>query len=169
MIQEIRDLEPNKALGPDGFSTHIYQAYWPIINKDLCRMIYLSQHKPNLGGPTNSSFLALIPKDSSPSSFNKFLPISLCNVSYKIITKIMANRIKNIMPKIISINQGGFARQRHIMINVILLWEAIHSNKKRKEKGMVIKIDMANKFDRVRHEFLFQVMQHFGIDKKLII
>ena len=71
----------------------------------------------------------------------------------------MANQIKNILPSIIPENQGGFIKGRNIGDNIILVQEAIHSSQSRKEKGMIIKLDLENAFDRVRHSFMFQVMQ----------
>lgn len=62
----------------------------------------------------------------------------------------MANRLKQILPKIIFDNQGGFIQKREIIDNIILVQEAIHTSKANKEKGMIMKIDMANAFDRVQ-------------------
>jgi len=87
---------------------------------------------------------------------------------YKIITKILANRLKRILPCIISENQGGFIPKRQMTDNVIIVREAIHNSIQRKEKGMVIKLDMANAFDRVNHKFLVVVLQKFGISSKFI-
>ena len=121
-----------------------------------------------MGSSIKSSHLALIPKDPNPQSFDRFRPISLCNVSYKIISKILANRIKKILPSLISENQGGFVPRRHITDNVILIQEAIHSSMSRKEKGMIIKLDMANAFDWVSHTFLQAVLKSFGISEHFI-
>jgi hypothetical protein len=131
-------------------------------------MIKKSQQSSKLGRSTNSSFLALIPKEKGALSFNRFRPISLCNTSYKILTKVIANRLKALLPPIIPENQGGFVKGRHIVDNIILVQEAIHSSVRRKEKGMVIKLDLANAFDRVRHEFLFEFMRKFGFDMKFV-
>ena len=68
------------------------------------------------------------------------------------------------LPSIIPENQGGFIQERQIADNIILVQEAIHSSISHWEKGMVIKIDLTNDFDRVNYEFLFQVMLHFGFD-----
>lgn len=73
------------------------------------------------GGNIKFSYLALIPKEANPSTFNRFHPISLCNSSYKIITKIIANRIKEVLPIIISKNQGGFMPNMQIIDNVIIV------------------------------------------------
>ena len=77
--------------------------------------------KGNMGGATNSTFLALIPKESNPTSIKKFRPISLCNASYKIFSKVLSLRLKQIIPSLISPNQGSFISGRHISDNIILV------------------------------------------------
>ena len=94
-----------------------------------------------MGGCINSTFLALIPKEANPSSFDIFRPISLCNASYKIISKLLATRLKPLLGKLISSLQGGFVKGRHILDNVIQVQEAMYSSFQRKEKGMLIKLD----------------------------
>eukprot|EP00253_Pinus_taeda_P001985 PITA_01985 len=155
-------MEPNKAPGPDGFTARFLQSCWPIINKDLLRMVRKSQSCSKIGGSTNSAFLALLLKEKGASDFSRFHSISLCNTSYKLITKIISIRLKNILPDIIPENQGGFIKGRKILDNIVLVQEAVHSSCQRKEKGMVIKLDLANAFDRVRHDFLFTVMKKMG-------
>jgi len=161
-------MDPDKALGPDGFTTRFYLTCWPTIKKDLLRMVGKSQTCTKIGGSTNSTFLALIPKDKCTTEFSRFRPISLCNTSYKLVTKIIANRLKKILPVIIPENQGGFIKGRNILDNILLVQEAIHSSCHQKEKAMVIKLDLPNAFDRVRHDFLFSVMEKFGFSKALI-
>ena len=131
-------------------------------------MVRKSQNCNKIGGSTNSSFLALIPKEKGTQNFARFRPISLCNTGYKIITKVIANRIKKILPKIIPENQGGFIQGRHIQDNIILVQEVIHSSCQRNEKGMIVKLDLANAFDRVRLNFLFAVMHKMGFHPQLI-
>ena len=118
-------------------------------------MVIKSQTCNKIGGSTNSAFLVLIPKEKGATSFNRFRHISLCNIGYKFITKVISNRIKEVLPAIIPENQGVFIKGRHIADNIILVQEAIYSSLHRWEKGMIIKLDLANAFDRVRYEFLF--------------
>jgi hypothetical protein len=165
--QVVFSMHPDKAPGPDGFTARFFTQCWDIIHKDLCKMVRKSQDCNKLGGSTNSSFLALIPKEKGAKTFNRFRPISLCNTRYKIITKIIANRIKKILPKLIPENQGGFVRGRQILDNIILVQEAIHTSCKKREKGMVVKLDLANAFDRVRHDFLFTVMVEIRLLSKV--
>eukprot|EP00253_Pinus_taeda_P036633 PITA_36633 len=166
--EDLDFIDPYQAPGLDGFIARFYLTCWPTIKKYLLRMIRKSQTYTKIGGSTNPTFLALIPKDKGATDFRRFRPISLCNTSYKLIAKIIANRIKKILPTIIPENQGGFIKGRKILDNIVLVQEAIHLSFHRKEKGMVIKLDLTNAFDRVRHDFLFSVMEKFGFSKVLI-
>ena len=161
-------MDPDKAPGPDGFSARFYIACWDIIKNDLYKMVKKAQNCTKLGGSTNSSFLALIPKEKGARNFSRFRPISLCNTGYKVITKIMANRLKRILPKLIPENQGRFVKGRQILDNIILVQEAIHTSYRKKEKGMVVKLDLASAFDRVKHDFLFATMRNFGFSQNFI-
>ena len=98
----------------------------------------------------NSTFLTLIPNEVNPISFNYFRPISLCNASYKILTKMIASQLKPLMSKVIFYNQGGFTPNIQIMNNISLVQEALHSSNTSGEKEMVIKVlNTTNAFDRV--------------------
>ena len=125
-------------------------------------MIKYFQLKAKIGGCTNSTFLTLIPKEVNPTTFEIFRPISLCNDYYKILSKLLADRIKPLLGKLISPLQGGFVKGRHILDNVIQVQEAMHSSYHRQEKGMLIKLDMENAFDKVGMSFLFKVLRLFG-------
>ena len=121
-----------------------------------------------MGGCANSTFLALIPKEFNPSSFGRFIPISLCNASYKILAKILANRLKPLLGSLISPLQGGFVKGRHLIDNAIQVQGALHSSCQRKEKGMLIKLYMKNSFDRVKLSFLYQVLSSFGFSADFV-
>eukprot|EP00253_Pinus_taeda_P010548 PITA_10548 len=170
--EEIREaifsMQQDKAPGPDGFTVAFYRYHWDIIKKDFVRMVKNAFRKHKVGDFTKSSHIALIPKEANPKSFDRFCPISLCNVSYKTITKIIANRLKILLPFLISENQGGFVPKRQIIDNIILIQEAIHSSLAKGERGMIIKLDMANAFDRVDHAFLAATMRKFGFSSKVV-
>lgn len=127
-------------------------------------MIRWIQRKDKIGGYTNATFLALIPKENRPTSFSRFRPISLCNSSYKILSKILASRLKPLLPSLILNNQGGFLANKQITDSILLVQEAIHSSLSRKEKGFILKLDLANAFDRVRHSFLIVVLKKMGFE-----
>ena len=112
--QAIDGMEDDRAPGPDGYNATFIKLCWDIIKIDLFKMVSSSQRRNKIGGSTNSAFLALIPKEKEAKTFDRFRPISLCNIGYKVITKIIASRLKHILPRIISENQGGFVKGRKI-------------------------------------------------------
>jgi hypothetical protein len=138
IAKAVWSMDPDKAPGPDGFPIIFYRSFWDIIKRDLKKMLNYTLHKQKIGGATNSTFLALIPKDSNPSNFSRFHPISLCNSSYKILTKIIATRLNPLLPKLISENQGGFLKDKQITDNIVLVQEAIHSSKKSKSQEWLL-------------------------------
>ena len=104
----------------------------------------------------------------NPTTFNRFRPISLCNASYKIILKLLGNKIKPLLGKLISPNQGGFIKGRTILENVKLVHETMHYSYQRKEQGMLLKLDMANAYDRVKLSFLYKVLLSFGFSPAFV-
>ena len=121
-----------------------------------------------MGGATDSSFLALIPKENGTSTLDRFRPIYLCNISYNIIAKIIVNRLNPFLRYLILPNQEGFLAGRQIWDTFILVQEEIQSRNAQGEPGMEIKLDMENNFDRVEHNFLYKVMKQFGFSQDFI-
>lgn len=109
-----------------------------------------------------ATFLSLIPKENGADTPGKFRPISLCNVVLKIITKVMAYRLKPLLPGLVSQEQSGFVEGRQILDGIILTQEMIHSLKQTKIPGMLIKVDLAKAYDKVSWRFLKVVLKAFG-------
>ena len=96
MLEELKliveDMEEDKEPRPYGFSARLIKVCWDTVHKDLLKMVLKSQHCEKLGDNTNSTFLNLIPKVKDVIYFDRFSLISLCNIGYKINTKIMDKR-----------------------------------------------------------------------------
>lgn len=118
----------------------------------------------------NHSFIVLIPKGNNVVSVNQYKPISLCNVLYKTISKIFANKLKQILHKLISLWQIAFISGRKIQEDLFLAQEILHAmkNKKGKTSWMALKIDMEKAYDKLEWGFLEKVLQCFGFPNSWI-
>ena len=131
----VKQMHPDKAPRPDGLNPAFYQFYWPVMGKEIFNVCSSWPDKKELPANLNGTLLTLIPKCESPTTMRELRPIALCNVLYKIIAKVLANRLKTILPHIISDTQSAFVPGRSILDNVIVAFEMLHSIKKGERKG----------------------------------
>ena len=131
-------LGAHKALGPVGIPTFFFQEYWAMVKQDILNSTQAFFHSGSLLKALNKTFITLIPKVSVPEEVTQFRPINLCNVTYKIITKIMVNRLKPLMNSLISPFQNAFIQDRNISDNILLAHEIMDTIGKKRagKKGM---------------------------------
>ena len=134
ILQVVRQMGSFKALGPDGIPTAFYQKFWPTVKTDILNMVKAFFHSGFLLRSLNHTYITLIPKVPTPERVTQFRPISLCNVTYKIISKVLINRLKPFMDFLITPYQNAFIRGRKIIDNIILAHEVFEYLKK-KQKG----------------------------------
>jgi len=117
----------------------------------------------------NSTILALIPKKKEAVFMKDYMPISCCNVLYKVISKILANRLKTILPKFISANQSAFVKERLLMENLLLATEIIKDyHKDTVSSRCAMNIDIFKAFDSVQWSFLLNTLKALDIPEKYI-
>eukprot|EP00253_Pinus_taeda_P015540 PITA_15540 len=110
----------------------------------------------------NPTFIALVPKAVNSNTPDKYRPIALCNIIYKIVSKVIASRLKPLLPLIISSEQSGYVEGRQITDGIILTHEIIHSLKKVKKPGMLLKIDLSKAFDSISWVYMQKILIAFG-------
>ncbi|XP_020672051.1 uncharacterized protein LOC110092048 [Dendrobium catenatum] len=157
------------ASGPDGFNYHFYKTGWHIIGPLLCKEINAFFSKGYLPSGIKATALVIIPKSSNATTISDYSPISLCNTLYKIIAKVIAARLKPLMPIIVKDTQAGFVKSR-ISTDSILLAKEILSlvSKKGAHNIFCAKIDIKKAFDSVSREFLLARLHHKGFPNEFI-
>jgi len=155
---------PTKSPGPDGFNALFFQRYWDIVGRDVISLVKSILEGGSLPPKLNHTHVVLIPKVHEPTQVAEFRPISLCNVVYKIVTKVISNRLKKLLHRIISETQSAFIPGRLITDNILIAYEVFHSmiNQRTRNGSMAIKVDMSKAYDRVEWSFLRQVMLKLG-------
>lgn len=157
------DMNADGAPGPDGFGGHFYQHFWDIVAVDVVSSVqdffYTGALIPNI----NANIQVLIPKVPGAASMGDFRPIALANFQFKIVTKILAERLAIICMRIISPQQRGFVRDRNISKCVIIDSEVINRlNKKQFGGNIAIKVDIRKTIDTLDWNFLVAVLKQFG-------
>jgi hypothetical protein len=166
---EVRDalfqIPPTKALGPDGMSAIFFQTYWHIVGNDFTLAFLDFLNSGCMLRSVNFTQIALIPKTKLPESMGQFRPIALCNVIYKTISKVLANRLKVILPSIISDSQSTFVPGRLITDNIMVAFETLHYMKTKRQgktTHMAAKLDMSKAYDHIEWCYLETLMLKMG-------
>ncbi|GKA84753.1 reverse transcriptase domain-containing protein [Tanacetum coccineum] len=159
----------DKSPGPDGFTTAFFKEAWDIIVEDVTKAIQEFFVNGCLLKELNHTIIALIPKVKSPSCINDYRPISCCNVMFKCITKIIANRIKESLKILVSPNQSAFVPGRRISDNILLTQEIMYNyHLDRGSPRCAFKVDIQKAYDTVDWKFLKEVLHGFGFHNHMI-
>lgn len=155
---------PSKAPGTDGSTAGFFQKHWQLVGETVTKAVLGFLNGGEMPGSIYKTILVLIPKVANPQEMTQFRSISLCNVSYKLCSKVLANRLRGVLDEIISEEQSAFVPGRLITDNVLIAYEVIHylRNKKVKVGARAIKLDMAKAYDRVEWSYLQSVMLALG-------
>ncbi|GKA97209.1 RNA-directed DNA polymerase, eukaryota, reverse transcriptase zinc-binding domain protein, partial [Tanacetum coccineum] len=156
------DIDSNKASEPDGFTSEFFKRAWSIVGIEVCLAIKEFFKNGKLLGEINSTLIAPIPKINTPSKVSDFRPIACCNVIYKCISKILTNRIKSGLEKVVHINQSTFIPGRHIQDNILIAQELLRGyNRKNGLKRCAMQIDIQKSYDTVSWSFLEDILGKF--------
>jgi len=158
-------MNKDSAPGPDGFGAFFFQTYWSIIKEDVCNEV-LEFFTNNWIMPSfNSNTVVLIPKVPNVDSIGQYRPIAMANFKFKILSKILVDRLAQVLPEIISKEQRGFIKGRQIKEGICLTSKAINLLHNKSFGGnLAIKIDITKAFDTIDWNFLLKVLKAFGFN-----
>jgi len=171
--EEIREvlfsMPSDKSPGPDGYTVEFLKATWPIVKRDFevaVQSFFLYGFIPK---GVNTTILALIPKKKEATEMKDYRPISCCNVIYKVISKIIANRLKKLLPDFISPNQSAFVKDRLLMENVLLASEIVKDyHKETISPRSAVKINISKAFDLVQWPFILATLSALNLPPRFI-
>ncbi|RVX20512.1 Transposon TX1 uncharacterized 149 kDa protein [Vitis vinifera] len=168
VLKALSDLNRDKAPGPDGFPIRFWQFCWDVVKEEIMGFLLEFHERGRFVRSLNSTFLVLIPKKPGAEDLRDFRPISLVGGLYKLLAKVLANRLKKVVGKVVSSAQNAFVEGRQILDAALIANEAIDSLLKRNESGLLCKLDLEKAYDHINWNFLLFVLQSMGFGEKWI-
>lgn len=173
--QEVKNalffMHPDKSPGPDGMSPGFHQKYWTIVGDDITKLVQQFFDKGEFDDQVTDTNIVLVPKKSSPATVSDLRPISLCNVVYKVVSKVIANRLKDVIGLVISETDSAFIPGRLISDNIMIAHEVMHYMKRKttgKQGWMALKLDMSKAYDRVEWGYLRAILHKLGFNDAVV-
>lgn len=165
--QALFEMDACKSPGPDGFTAGFFQKSWEVVGDSLVKFALDFFAVGKLHPGCNDTVITLIPKVSCPESVKQLRPIGLCNITYKILTKTMANRLREASKKLIGPNQTSFVPGRQISDNIIVLQEVLNSMNVRKATTgwIIMKVDLEKAYDKLDWRFIEETLTSIGFNE----
>lgn len=168
VLNVLKKMSNNKSPGPDGFTVEFFKFFWVDISYFLIRSLNYGYQNNALSPMQQHGIISLLPKGDKPRQFLKnWRPISLLNITYKIASAAIAERIKQVLPQLISMDQKGFMAGRYIGENIRLIYDVLQYTDFENIPGMIVLLDFEKAFDSVSHQFIFKVLELFNFGQSL--
>ena len=159
----VKAMKNNKTPGEDGIPIDFYKVFWKWIHKPLYEMIQQVYQQDSLHTTARRGILNLIPKPGKDTREIKNLrPITLLNSDYKIIEKVVANKMIPALEYIIHTDQRGFMKNRRISVNIRKMLDIIHEAEKEDLEAVILSLDFVKCFDRCNFSILHGSLTFFG-------
>ena len=167
--QALKQMKNNKSPGSDGITIEFYNTFWDDIKTHILNSLNYSFDNGKLSELQSQSLITLLPKqDKDTTLLSNWRPISLLNTDYKIGTKALANRMKDVLPEIISHTQTGFVKGRYIGESVRLLEEVLDYVETNNIPCLLFFSDFEKAFDSVDHDYLLETLKHLNFGENFI-
>ena len=159
----IKSMPNSKTPGTDGLPVEFYKIFWNEISDIVVESFNYSYNTKNLSISQKQGIITLLPKKDKDTRFLKnWRPISLLNTDYKIMTKCIASRLKEVLPHIIHPSQTGFMKDRYIGFNIRLIIDLIEYAENENKPGLIFSIDFEKAFDSVSWDYLDKCIDYFN-------
>ncbi|RVW46613.1 Transposon TX1 uncharacterized 149 kDa protein [Vitis vinifera] len=168
VLAALTDLGKDKASGPDGFTMAFWLYGWDVVKFEIMGFFREFHEMGRFVKSLNATFLVLVPKKGGAEDLKDFRPISLVGSLYKLLVKVLANRIKKVMGKVISEPQNAFVEGRQILDAVLIANEVVDSRLKSNQGGVMCKLDIEKTYDHVDWKFLLVVLKQMGFGERWI-
>jgi len=171
-IDEVRNalkgFQNNKTPGDVGFTKEFYEAFFDLLGNARLESFNAGFENGTFSVSQRRGIISLIPKDANNlTTLSNWRPITLLNVDYKILAKVIAKRIEAVLPKLIHSDQIGFIKGRFIGQNVRLLNDLLEYTDVKKIPGILLFIDFEKAFDTTEWPFIQDVLRHFNFGQVL--
>ena len=157
-----------KSPGSDGIPSDFYQLYWDIIGKDLYEVLKMEINNKRLTKSQLEGVIVLIKKSSNAKDIKHFRPITLLNCDYKILARIVANRLRPFYEKTIHKAQTAGVSGRSIITCIKDIRDIIEFKRTESKKGGILSLDFEKAFDSVDHQYMFHLLEHYGLTGSLL-
>ena len=164
----IKMMKLNKSPGLDGLTTEFYQTFWEKIKHILVDVLNKSYDEKSLSYSQRTSVLSLIFKKNDPLLLENYRPISLLNVDLKLLSYVLSQRLKKILPNLINEDQTGYIKNRFIGFNHRQIQDIIDYTDSYQINGAVIFVDFVKAFDSLEWDFMLRTLKHFGFNDSFI-
>ena len=162
ILKVIKSLPNNKTPGEDGLPSEFYKVFWIDIKGLLLNAYRYSFENGQLSVTQKRGLLCLTPKKSDPLLLKNWRPLTLLNQDYKILAKLVAERIKIALPYLIDQDQTGFLKGRYIGQNIVTIFDIMHHSEVQNIPALMISIDFEKVFDKLEWPFMFKCLDFFG-------
>ena len=164
----INMMKLNKSPGLDGITLEFYKTFWQKLGPILVKVLNKGHEEKLLSYSQRTSVLSLLFKKNDPTSLDNYRPISLLNVDLKILSYVLAQRLKPLLPKLISEDQTGYIKNRFIGFNLRQIQDIIDYTELHGLEGAIIFVDFTKAFDSLEWDFMFNVLKYFGFNDSFI-
>jgi exonuclease III len=165
----LKELKNGKAPGTDGFTPDFYKFFWILIKSTVLDSLKYAYEVEKLSIDQRRGVINLIPKKSKdPRLLKNWRPISLLNTDYKIITKVLANRLKKVLPSVINPDQVAYLKNRFIGQNIRTIIDIMGYTKLMDKNGIIAFLDFEKAFDTINWDVIYDALNKFNIGPNLI-